>query len=210
MKAEIVSVVLALTLCGCLSEPANMTTSTTSGGEIRLQTTSTISTSTSSTTHAPAVNVGVVRECNWSMGEDACGKCYCVETDKGCEIVEYSEVGDLGFLVDKRIRYTVSGEDPGAACSKMCPCYIVLGEVMLLPEHTSTSTTTTSTTKTTTTLAAESDPTTTSTLEPVLCADVRNPSPSACAKAICSGVSECTYRPPGGGCCGMPPLCVCS
>ncbi len=49
-----------------------------------------------------------------------------------------------------------------------------------------------------------------SSAERVLCYDVRNPSPSACAKAYCDSGKTCTYQPSGSGCCGAAAACRCS
>ncbi|MGB9748370.1 MAG: hypothetical protein ACP5OZ_00540 [Candidatus Woesearchaeota archaeon] len=40
------------------------------------------------------LGTGIVRTCSFTMGEERCGKCYCMETEeRGCEIIDYSDVG---------------------------------------------------------------------------------------------------------------------
>jgi len=79
------------------------------------------------------------------------------------------------------------------------------------PTSTSTTTTTTITSSTTSTQASTT--TTTISSKPddpkIQCRDVRNPSPKTCGEAVCDSGRECTYRPAGGGCCGLPPICTC-
>lgn len=71
---------------------------------------------------------------------------------------------------------------------------------------TSTSTSTT-TMQTTTTTSLQSIPSTT--VKNISCSDVQNPGPRACSEAVCQSGGTCTYRPAGGGCCGLPPICYC-
>jgi hypothetical protein len=80
--------------------------------------------------------IGTIKECEYVMGEDVCGKCYCLETEKGCEIIEYSDIGDLGYAVNKIVKYEGSRENVGKICSKMCPCEIKLFSVDVIEEHT--------------------------------------------------------------------------
>ena len=70
---------------------------------------------------------GVIRACEYSMGEDACGKCYCLETpEKGCEIIDISEVGDLADAVGETVSYEATRSQDIIQSSKMCPHYIKL------------------------------------------------------------------------------------
>jgi hypothetical protein len=61
--------------------------------------------------------IGVIKTCNYAMGEEACGKCYCLETldgnvlmfhnrkVAGCAILDTAKVGDLNHFVGKKIYY---------------------------------------------------------------------------------------------------------
>ena len=74
---------------------------------------------------------GIIRACEYTMGEDTCGKCYCLETpEKGCEIIDISEVGDLANAVDKAVSYESTRDQNIIQSSKMCPHNIKLYKII--------------------------------------------------------------------------------
>jgi len=77
--------------------------------------------------------IGVIRICEFTMGEDRCGKCYCLETpEKGCEIIDISEVGDLVHAVDKTVSYEGTRDQDIIQSTKMCPKYIKLSKITVV------------------------------------------------------------------------------
>jgi|WetSurMetagenome_2_1015567.scaffolds.fasta_scaffold99824_2 hypothetical protein len=74
-----------------------------------------------STTAAP--QTGVIRECKYTMGK-SCGKCYCLDAGNGCEIAEWSAVGDLGYALNRTVQWEGSRENLN--CTRMCPCQVRL------------------------------------------------------------------------------------
>ncbi len=76
---------------------------------------------------------GVIRTCEYTMDEDTCGKCYCLETpEKGCEIIDISEVGDLAHAVDKTVSYEGTRDQDIIQSTKMCPHYIKLFKITII------------------------------------------------------------------------------
>jgi hypothetical protein len=80
----------------------------------------------STPTTLPPTYTGKIRGCEYTM-RPSCGKCYCVETPQGCEIADYSAVGDISAFVNKTVRY--QAQTQGHFCSRMCPCQIKLTAV---------------------------------------------------------------------------------
>ncbi len=80
------------------------------------------------------LSTGVIRTCEYTMGEDTCGKCYCLETpEKGCEIIDISEVGDLTYAVDKTVSYEGTRDQNIIQSTRMCPHYIKLFKITIIP-----------------------------------------------------------------------------
>jgi hypothetical protein len=78
---------------------------------------------------------GIIRTCDYTMGESACGKCYCLETpESGCEIIDISAVGDLANYVGKSVTYKGTRDQSVIQSTKMCPHYIKLFSVSLSEE----------------------------------------------------------------------------
>ena len=78
---------------------------------------------------------GIIRTCTYTMGESACGKCYCLETaEKGCEIIDISVVGDLAEFVGKKVSYNGTRNQSEIQSTKMCPHYLKLFKISLLSE----------------------------------------------------------------------------
>ncbi|MEM2121189.1 MAG: hypothetical protein QXU20_00835 [Candidatus Woesearchaeota archaeon] len=78
---------------------------------------------------------GIVRKCSFTMGEDTCGKCYCLETKEfGCEIIDFSEVGDLTNFVDMKVKYYGTRNQSIIKATRMCPKQIKLFKISLLEE----------------------------------------------------------------------------
>ena len=76
---------------------------------------------------------GLIKTCEYTMGEDTCGKCYCLETpEKGCEIIDISEVGDLAYAVDKTVSYEGTRDQDIIQSTKMCPHYIKLFKITII------------------------------------------------------------------------------
>jgi hypothetical protein len=79
---------------------------------------------------------GIIRTCDYTMGESACGKCYCLETpESGCEIIDISAVGDLANYVGKSVTYKGTRDQSVIQSTKMCPHYIKLFSVNLSAEE---------------------------------------------------------------------------
>ncbi|MBU0979188.1 MAG: hypothetical protein KJ709_00145 [Nanoarchaeota archaeon] len=84
---------------------------------------------------SPAVDwqAGTIRECEFTMGEDNCGKCFCLETDeKGCEIIDFSDVGDLSDAVGKQVTYNGTRDQDIIQSTRMCPKYVKLYELRVI------------------------------------------------------------------------------
>lgn len=74
---------------------------------------------------------GIIRTCEYTMGEENCGKCYCLEIpEKGCEIIDTSDIGGLAYAVDKTVEYEGTRN---VMCTRMCPCYIKLFSIKIVP-----------------------------------------------------------------------------
>lgn len=73
---------------------------------------------------------GIIRTCEYTMGEETCGKCYCLETpEKGCEIIDISEIGDLSYAVNKIVAYDGTRDQNIIQSTRMCPHYIKLYKI---------------------------------------------------------------------------------
>lgn len=78
---------------------------------------------------------GIIRTCTYTMGAEACGKCYCLETpESGCEIIDISTVGDLAAFVDKKVSYKGTRDQKEIQSTKMCPHYLKILSIKALPE----------------------------------------------------------------------------
>lgn len=67
------------------------------------------------------VQTGVIKTCKYTLGEDTCGKCYCLETENGCEIIDISDVGDLAHAVNKTVNYDGTRDQNIIQSTRMCP-----------------------------------------------------------------------------------------
>ena len=57
-------------------------------------------------------------------------KCYCLETsEKGCEIIDISEIGDLSYAVNKTVVYDGTRDQSIIQSTRMCPHYIKLYKI---------------------------------------------------------------------------------
>jgi hypothetical protein len=75
---------------------------------------------------------GIIRNCSFTMGEERCGKCYCLETEeKGCEIIDYSSVGDLAFFVNKKVKCDLTRNQSTIQSTRMCPKQVKLFKIRL-------------------------------------------------------------------------------
>jgi hypothetical protein len=78
---------------------------------------------------------GIIRTCNYTMGAEACGKCYCLETpESGCEIIDISAVGDLAAFVDKKVSYKGTRDQKEIQSTKMCPHYLKIFNLKAITE----------------------------------------------------------------------------
>ncbi len=82
------------------------------------------------TTAAPGER-GIVRDCEYTMGSN-CKKCYCMEAAGGCDIVDWSLVGDLKEYVGRNVTY--EAERANLKCTRMCPCRMSLTGIVAQEE----------------------------------------------------------------------------
>jgi len=75
---------------------------------------------------------GIVRACTYTM-TSRCSKCYCMEVGEVCDIVDWSEVGDLAEYVGKNVTYV--GERANLKYNRMCPCQMKLTSIVEREEH---------------------------------------------------------------------------
>lgn len=77
--------------------------------------------------YVPELSTGVIRACEYTVSEENCGKCYCLETaDKGCSIIDISRIGDLSYAVNKTIIYYGTRNQNIIQSTKTCPYYVKL------------------------------------------------------------------------------------
>lgn len=78
---------------------------------------------------------GVIRTCQYTLGEAECGKCYCVEDSiKSCEIIDISEVGDLASFVGKKVSYGGIRDSRLIGSDKNCPRTVKIMQLQAVPQ----------------------------------------------------------------------------
>lgn len=93
-------------------------------------------TTMSSSAQASGDPVGTIRACKWTMGEEACGKCYALETEEfGSNIIDKASAGgDLAQYLDKKVTYQGTRDLNEIHSTKMCPATIRLTKIALVTE----------------------------------------------------------------------------
>jgi hypothetical protein len=80
------------------------------------------------TTLPPAGATGMIRTCKYTMAPAK--TCYCLETrERGCEIADWSAVGDLAYAVNRTVEY--EGMRENLHCTRMIPCNINLTSIRI-------------------------------------------------------------------------------
>lgn len=74
----------------------------------------------------PFKSSGIIKQCQFPSNLEQCGQCYCLQTERGCEIIDGSAVSDLTDLIDKMVNYDATYL---TSCSSVCPCTIKLLKV---------------------------------------------------------------------------------
>lgn len=79
-----------------------------------------------------AISRGLIKTCQYPSGEEICGPCYCLESEKGCLVIDISVVGDLKKFVDQEIVYE---EMTDITLSPDCPRGIKLMSIDYLESY---------------------------------------------------------------------------
>ena len=80
-------------------------------------------------TEMPSQKTGIIQECEYTMGEERCGECFCLKDEEGCHIIDTTNLGDLSYALNEKVAYV--GEK-GIFGSKMCPNYIKISELEVI------------------------------------------------------------------------------